>query len=109
MAVRRNRRLEVEVVSYGEGERELVMIRARVVAERVRRLAAHRHTFARQRNVAEHLVVRRVLLVDEDDVLDGGAFLTGFGRNGAARLLVVAVLRLLRSEERRVGKEVSCR
>ena len=70
VAVRGHRRLEEEVVAEGETQRQLVVIRARVDPEREGRLAVHRHAAARLRDVAEQQVVRRVLLVDEDDVLD---------------------------------------
>ena len=70
VAVRGHRRLEEEVVAEGEPQGQLVVIRARVNPERERRLAVHRHASPRLRDVAKKKVVRRVLLVDEDHVLD---------------------------------------
>jgi len=70
MTVRRNRRLEKEVVAERESERQLVMIRARVDAERKRGLAVDRPPGPGLGDIAEQQIVRRVFLVDEHHVLD---------------------------------------
>src|SRR5262245_31629780 len=70
MTVGRHRWLQEEVVAEGETEREFVMIRACVKAERECGRSVDGHAAARHGDVAQHQVMRRVLLVDEDDVLD---------------------------------------
>jgi hypothetical protein len=62
--------LEVEVVAHREAERELVVVRRCGLPERITRLAVDGLTAARHGDVAEQEVVRRILFVDEDDVLD---------------------------------------
>src|SRR5262245_4652555 len=70
MTVGRHRWLQEEVVAEGEAEREFVMIWACVKAEREGGRSVDGHAAARHGDVAQHQVMRRVLLVDEDDVLD---------------------------------------
>src|ERR1043166_8844643 len=90
MTIRRDRRLEEEVVAERESQRELMMIRARVIPQREGWRTIHRRSTPRLRNVAEQQIVGRVLLVDEDNVFDLRARPSRFAGNRMLRVLAAA-------------------
>ena len=70
VSIRRDGRLEKEVVAEGVPQGQLMMIGTGDRSQRERRAPVDRHTPPGAGDVAEQQIVGRVLLVDEDDVLD---------------------------------------
>src|SRR5262249_12946481 len=87
VSVRGDRGLEEEVVAESKSERQFVVIRAGGISERESWFSVHRHPGPGYDNIAEHQVMRRVLLVDEDDMLDLVTRFSQLSWDGVLRVL----------------------
>src|SRR5262245_38296085 len=86
VTIRGYSRFKIEVVAKREAQSKLVMVGTGVRQKCVTRIAIDGDTLSGHRNIAQHLIVRRGLLIHKNDVFDLTAGNTCSRRNWVVRV-----------------------
>src|SRR5262249_32287805 len=86
MSIRGYSRFEEKVISHRKRQSQFVVVGAGCIAKRISRLTIYGYSVSRVRYIAEHLVVSRVLFVDENHVFDLCAAFARSSRNRTVRI-----------------------